>query len=321
MKHIEINTKYLKTTREMISILNSHTIDEETTIDLSKSFIRPYALLLLIFTIKNTIGEHKQISFIPSKKNYLYQINAYDYFQGKYYYSDLSTTHGFGSKITSIHITQFLMENNYINYAEIESISNIFVEMHDQKFLKNINYINFFIYMFRELFRNFVEHSYGSTITIYSHILPRVNLFEIAFFDNGKGLTYSLSKNEKLKRLLDNGAKPIDLALEPGISSKSNVNKLLPEFKDWENSGYGLSVIKEICLALRGEFIISSGKEGKIFDYYNNTIEDFQCNIKGVGIQVRFRFDRNFDFDNIKNMTINNLEKKTNTMSSKKTKE
>lgn len=283
MEHIVINTKHLRTTRVMISILNTHTIDEETTIDLSKSFIRPYALFLLIFTIKNTVGEHNQITFIPSKKNYLYQINAYDYFQGKYYYSDLSTTHGFGSKITSIRLTQFLMEKKYINYAEIENISNKFVEMHDHKFLININYIVFLIHMFRELFRNFVEHSYGSTITIYSHILPRVNLFEIAFFDNGKGLTYSLAKNEKLKRLLDDGVKPIDLALEPGISSKSNVNKLLPEFKDWENSGYGLSVIKESCLALRGEFI-SSGKEGKIFDYFHSTVEDFQCNIKGVGI-------------------------------------
>ena len=116
-------------------------------------------------------------------------------------------------------------------------------------------------------------------------------MFEFAIFDDGRGLEYSLCKNSSLKREIDKGSNVIDLAMNPGVSSFSNHKYLISNDFKWKNSGFGLSIVKEFCMRLKGEFIICSNNELRLFNSYTKVTETHKCVIDGVGIQVRFVYD------------------------------
>lgn len=110
-------------------------------------------------------------------------------------------------------------------------------------------------YAIREMIRNVVEHSGSEDLTYAAQFWPRTGEAEIAITDRGIGLTQSLSSNPKIGSVEDDQA--LDLAVRPGVSSKTWRKQ--PSRSVWANSGYGLYMVKGLCVASGGSLSIASG--------------------------------------------------------------
>ena len=306
---VQFNLSYIRTTHDMIEILNKNQINEKTIFNFSKcQFIRPFALLLMYQTINKNI--QSKVNFIPSNKEYFKNMGLYDLLNQNYEFNERTDRF----KIYKYNINDFYYDNK-LNTDKITETSKMFSNL-----LINSNYydkyIDFFMYFFREIFRNAIEHSYGRSVVFYATVLPKKNMFEFAIFDDGRGIEYSLRKNSKLIKEINKGKNVIDLAMNPGVSSFSNYRYLNTEDSKWKNSGFGLSIVKEFCMRLQGEFIICSNNELRIFNSYTKVMETHRCDIKGVGIQVRFVYDKNFDYKKMFDEIINDLEKSSGLVAS-----
>ena len=110
-------------------------------------------------------------------------------------------------------------------------------------------------YAMREMIRNVVEHSASSDLAYAAQYWPGTGKAEIAITDRGMGLSKSLSSNPKLGTVSDEQA--LDLAVQPGVSSKTWRKQRSRSV--WANSGYGLYMVKGLCVASGGSFSIASG--------------------------------------------------------------
>lgn len=310
MNTIKINTYFKNTTHQMIQILNDNDFKEDSIIDLSTSFLRPFSTLLMISTLKNKLGDIKY-NYIKSNNEYVEKLKLYDYLDGDYNYKSIYDLNNLNLEICTFDVNSFFDYENKIQYDKILQVAEVFSNRFSD-FVTDLNFQEFFKYSFREILRNAVEHSYARNVTIYVNKIKNDKYFEFAMFDDGRGLEYSLSKNKNLKKMLDNGLNPIDIAMTPGLSSEDNFKYVRASDVMWKNSGFGLAIVKEMCMKLNGVFTICSNKNLRMYKYYKNEIEDHNIDIKGVGIQVRFHmYDENLNFDETFNEVIKSLEQES----------
>ena len=132
-------------------------------------------------------------------------------------------------------------------------------------------------YSMREVMRNVVEHSSSTDLTYAAQYWPATGQAEIAITDRGMGLARSLSSNPNLGNVDDKDA--LELAVQPGVSSKTWRKQRSRSV--WANSGYGLYMLKGLCLASGGSLSIASGtlartwskqKDATIPSYVNGTM-------------------------------------------------
>lgn len=312
MNVIKIDTINKNTTHRMIEILNNNEITSDTTLDFSSTFFRPFATLLLISTIKKQLS-NQPIKYLEKGDNYSRDtLKIYKYLEGGYNYKSIYDLNINDLEICTFDINSFFDLENKIQYDKIQQVVNEFTKrlsgLSEDKFLTE-----FFNYSFREILRNSVEHSYANNVTIYVNKIESSKYFELAIFDDGRGLEYSLSKNKELKEMLNKGANSIDIALTPGLSSHDNLKYLRPTDIAWRNSGFGLAIVKSICMKLNGVFAICSNDQMKLFKKFQNLEENFKVNIKGVGILVRFHvYDSKASFEALFNEAISELELESN---------
>lgn len=110
-------------------------------------------------------------------------------------------------------------------------------------------------YAMREMLRNVVEHSGSADLAYVAQFWPGTGRAEIAITDRGIGLARSLSSNPKIGSVSDDQA--LDLGVQPGVSSKTWRKQ--PSRSDWNNSGYGLYMVRGLCVASGGSLTITSG--------------------------------------------------------------
>ena len=310
MNNIKIDTLSKNTNHRMIEILNNNKINEETVLDFSTSFFRPFSTLLLISTLKKEIG-NKKINYIK-RENDSFDMGLYNYLDGGYNEINIYKVNSINPfQITTLDINQFFDLEGKIMYDRIVKVTNMYSESQKSllnKITEEADFIDFFSYAFRELLRNSIEHSYGRKVTIMQNYIKGNKYFEFSIFDDGRGLEYSLSKNKKIKKRIDKGEDVITIALEPGQSSFDNYKYVRPTDIKWKNSGFGLAIIKEMCMELNGVFTICSKNKIRMFSKYENKEENFECNIDGVGIQIRFHLYDSFKFKEKFNDVIKKLE-------------
>jgi hypothetical protein len=114
-------------------------------------------------------------------------------------------------------------------------------------------------YSLREIMRNVVEHSSSPDLTYAAQYWPRTGGAEIAITDRGIGLASSLSSNPKFGQIDDKAA--LELAVQPGVSSKTWRKQRHRSV--WSNSGYGLYMVRGLCIASGGKFSIASGAQAQ----------------------------------------------------------
>ncbi|MCR5628137.1 hypothetical protein [Eubacterium sp.] len=176
----------------------------------------------------------------------------------------------------------------------------------------NKNFEKWLAYTIRELIRNIPEHSKSDTIWYCAQYWGNYDLVELAIMDEGIGIKESLKENINYKDEINTDKDAILLALEPGVSGKNIDNRDSFSQGEWENSGYGLYIISEMCAELGANFIIASGdsaievrkKNGKIIR------ETKQTKIHGTAIQIRIKPSESEDYDKIRNRIVDKGENK-----------
>lgn len=106
-------------------------------------------------------------------------------------------------------------------------------------------------YCFREIIRNVFEHGDADECIVCGQKWKN-GMVEIGIVDNGCGILNSL----KQKFDISSNAEALEMALQPGVSSKDINAKHV-----WSNSGFGLYILSELGKRF-GKFMVCSGNQG-----------------------------------------------------------
>lgn len=146
-------------------------------------------------------------------------------------------------------------------------------------------------YAMREMIRNVVEHSASTDVTYAAQYWPGTGQAEIAIMDRGIGLANSLASNPKIGRVDDSQA--LDLAVQAGVSSKTWRRQRSDGV--WSNSGYGLYMVKGLCLASGGSFSMISGSNARKWTKKGTTT--FASRVTGTTVILHLNSDNLADID------------------------
>ena len=176
----------------------------------------------------------------------------------------------------------------------------------------NIGFRNWLAFVIRELMRNIPEHSKSDTIWYCAQYWPSYDLVELAIMDEGIGIKESLCENTDHVHMIKEDEDAIKLSLEPGISGTMIVNKSSLAQSEWDNSGYGLYMVSEMCAELDASFILASGKSAIKVCKENGKIvyKNRQTNIHGTAIQIRIRPSATIDYNEIRKQIVLRGEEK-----------
>lgn len=140
-------------------------------------------------------------------------------------------------------------------------------------------------YCIVEIIRNIYDHSKSENLWYAGQYWPTKDLVEVAILDEGKGIYKSISENKRLN--VDTVEDALQLALLPGISKCSKA--IEGKAEGYDNAGFGLYMIKEICNEL-GEFTIVS--DTKCMTINSGRISFSDTNFKGTAIRIRIKPSR-----------------------------
>jgi hypothetical protein len=133
-------------------------------------------------------------------------------------------------------------------------------------------------YAMREMIRNVVEHSASTDLVYSAQYWPSTGRAEIAITDRGIGLARSLASSPKIGSVCDEEA--LELAVQAGISSKTWRKQRSKSV--WANSGYGLYMVKGLCLASGGAFSVASGSVARTWT--QKTVATLPTNVTGTTV-------------------------------------
>lgn len=139
-----------------------------------------------------------------------------------------------------------------------------------------------FEYTFREIIRNALEHSRGTSLLYCGQFWPMKNLAEIVVLDDGVGVAETLYTNEYIKCTSNREA--LKFAILPGVSRVSRAERAVQD-EHWGNSGFGLYLTSRIC-SEGGLFRVLSGSSALTLANGVRTEHDWRYT--GTCIQLRF---------------------------------
>lgn len=170
----------------------------------------------------------------------------------------------------------------------------------------NIGFQNWLAFVIRELIRNIPEHSKSDTIWYCAQYWPSYDLVELAIMDEGIGIKESLCENVNHAQMIHTDLDAIKLSLEPGISGTIFGNDMSAIHNEWENSGYGLYMVSEMCAELDASFIIASGKNAvRVYKENGRVVyKNMETNIHGTAIQIRIKPSVTVDYDEIRRQIV-----------------
>lgn len=159
-------------------------------------------------------------------------------------------------------------------------------------------------FVIREIIRNIPEHSKSDTIWYCAQYWPSYDLVELAIMDEGIGIKDSLRENVNYIEEANSDENAIRLSLKPGVS-ETNIYRKLGQ-GEWDNSGYGLYMVSEMCAELDASFILASGDSAIRVEKRNGIIEHHSIDTKvhGTAIQIRIRPSSTVDYDEIRRKIV-----------------
>lgn len=198
-----------------------------------------------------------------------------------------------------------ILGNSVISRNDAGELINNYATKLTNAFLSNTQHSDFFCdtiqYSLREIIRNIIEHSHFEYFIFCADYNETSHTAEICISDNGIGIYQTLKSNPFLS-----GLKPenfLKYSCLPGISGNTNLYNGKSSDNIWENSGFGLYMIRRICQDYGGFFLISNNQA-----LYRGRDSDCGSN----------RLDRKFKIPNTSGTTIR-LNINVNTMKNETT--
>lgn len=161
---------------------------------------------------------------------------------------------------------------------------------------------NWMTFVIRELLRNIPEHSQSRTIWYCAQYWPSHDLVELAILDEGVGISKTLADSYEFRKLYKNDYEALKLALEPGVSGTFSSTRRSIGTGDWQNSGYGLYMVSQMCAELGASFIIASGDSAIRIAKENGEIKQtkYDTHMDGTAIQIRICPSKNVNYDQVR---------------------
>lgn len=265
----------------------------------------PFPMLMIASAIRKKRNECVGHSFLPFNCN-----NGYAKYM-KFYSAcgfDIGDSVSF-SRGTSTYscITKFAISDLYneshenLDYIQetLEKKAKVMANVLSQG---NVNFEKWMTFVIRELLRNIPEHSQATDFWYCAQYWPTYDLVELSILDEGVGIFKSLSDSNEFRALFKNDYEALKLALEPGVSGTFSSSRQSIGQGDWENSGYGLYMVSQMCAELDASFIIASGDSAIKIYKENGEIKQtkYDSCINGTAIQIQIRPSRNANYDQIR---------------------
>lgn len=163
-------------------------------------------------------------------------------------------------------------------------------------------------YSLREIMRNSIEHSGDDEVVIFAQSFPNLRQVEIAIMDDGVGIASTLA--EKYGNISPMDA--ITLALSPGVSRSDTSTDTGDK---WQNSGFGLYVVSELCKTLpNSQFFMTSSNASYSASCNRNgesliNQRDRYIWDKGTTTMIKLCIDEDFYFPNLLNRIVEKGER------------
>ena len=269
----------------LVELEDTHNEADEICFDLrGLKDLNPFNMMLIARKINQFKSKfpNRQYTFIrKDTDDYLGHMGFYDAMGANKYGKKMGEAKGSATYIP-IHSIDF---SSMYFYNDIEPLSQKLAAV--LKFDSDL--ADFIQYAFIESIRNVYEHSCSNKAFVCAQRWPSHNLVEIAVLDEGCGIAHAMKKRypELSEKAL------LNLSLNPGISAMSN-HRYLGRNDQWSNSGYGLYILKELCKAYGGSFIICSNNYG--MHYHNGKRTTYETSFSGTAVSLRFLTNQNINF-------------------------
>lgn len=144
-------------------------------------------------------------------------------------------------------------------------------------------------YILREVLRNIPEHAKTNDMWICAQYWEKERRVEVAIADEGIGIFESIRSNMNYVSDVKSNEGALEYVLYPGVSESFTKNKK-KELGEWDNSGFGLYVIKRLCEETGGIFCIASQNDYLLIE--DSKQEKGKTNFNGTFISISLRVDR-----------------------------
>ncbi|MBS1000400.1 ATP-binding protein [Acetobacter persici] len=266
----------------------------------------PFAMIFIISQLRNYRKNGKEISILNSdvslsgndKMNFFGELLKKE--------NSIIKAHKNSTSIPVTHvIKKDIIGSGIITRNDAGELVNNYATKITNSFLSNVKYSEFLFdiiqYSTRELIRNIIEHSDAKYFLFCADYNKKTHTAEICISDNGMGIYETLKSNPFLL-----GLKPdnfLKYSCLPGISGNRNLYSGISSNNIWENSGFGLYMIRRICQDYGGFFLISNNHglyRGRDSDCSSKRL-DRKLEIPDTcGTTIRL----NINIDTIKNQSI-----------------
>ena len=235
----------------------------------------PFPMLIVSREIRNRINEARRLNCYARNSSI----------------TKLSVTDLKNEGAKNLDVIQEVIEKRAKKMATIVAQGN-------KKFEKWLSFV------IREIMRNIPEHSKSDTIWYCAQYWPSYDLVELAIMDEGIGIRGSLCENISHIKLATNDENAIKLSLKPGISGKNINNNYMQS--EWDNSGYGLYMVSEMCAELDASFILASGNSAIRINKKNGQVvqQSVETIVHGKAIQIRIRPSLTVDYEEIRRKIV-----------------
>lgn len=168
----------------------------------------------------------------------------------------------------------------------------------------NVKFEKWLSFVIREIIRNIPEHSKSDIIWYCAQYWPSYDLVELAIMDEGIGIRESLRENVNYINEANSDENAIRLSLKPGVSG-TNISRNFNQ-SEWDNSGYGLYMVSEMCAELDASFILASGDSAIRVKKINGIIEyeSIDTKVHGTAIQIRIRPSSTVDYEEVRRKIV-----------------
>ncbi len=270
---IEIPTKlYTDTALDFAYKLKGINVDDYNCLVAKMQWVRPFSMLYMALVMKNFREKNKTkaFEFEPdfSAKGFSYATNmGFISAISKDLDSKYDHAMAFGNDnyipIHRIDLSKAYRENR-VQKDKILDMGDI-IEMESRKLAivlsrNNEEFKQLMTYIIREMIRNIYDHSQSQTAWACGQYWKNDNKVEIAICDEGIGILKSMKMNRIYRDLVTNDLEAIKLTLNPGVSQAYGKKKTIFS-NEWDNSGFGLYMVKEVCKDLNGELTVASGED------------------------------------------------------------
>lgn len=249
----------------------------------SMNFLNPFSLILpASFIYEQQINVHKinKSPYRDTVNSYAEHMNFFEWISGKEGTTIKNKDNYY--PILRIDLNKYIRDRDNVAETTAKNISNIISD--DETLTEILNYA------ISEILRNIPEHSecFESWVCVQKWDHPNYFEIEAAIVDYGIGIITNTKKKYPNKSTED----LLKKVMSPGFTTSNYVIRSY-ESDYYQNSGFGLYVVSNICKRLNGEFVILSNNSLYKLTSKETLYKNNKFDFPGIAIKMKLQIPKN----------------------------